>query len=120
MVIIVQILYVLFCIGLAYINWLIIRSNERVYHGVNGAVHVLFWLAAYLATKEWLLLIILPILGRFVFDAALNTFRHYPLGYVSKTPKSIVDKLEQGLFGNDGYWPKVSYLISVIILNLFL
>jgi hypothetical protein len=74
-------------------------------------------------THEWLLLLAMPFVGRLFFDTALNLFRHKGLFYVSPDAKaphpvkgaSVLDWYEWHLF-KSGLWPKVVYLIILIIL----
>ncbi|HEU4607138.1 MAG TPA: hypothetical protein VFS31_03445 [Chitinophagaceae bacterium] len=120
MAVIIQLIYVAFCIGLAYSNYRTIKANEPVEHGINGLGHVAFWVVAYLISNEWLLLFILPLLGGVVFDIALNLFRGLPINYSSSTSTSIVDKWERKVFNGDGYANKIVYLIIAIVLNFCL
>lgn len=108
--------YVAFCIGFAWINAGVIKEGGRIYHGLNGLLHLICWFCIWLVTKEWALLAALPFIGRLFFDSALNIMRGLPLDYVAKNPKSIIDKAEKGLFGNNGIIPKVIYLIISITL----
>lgn len=120
MAVIVQLIYVLFCIGLAFINYQVIKADNRVYHAVNGLCHAAFIAAAYLLCREWLLFIILPLLGGVTFDIALNLFRGLPINYSSSSTKSIIDRWERKVFADDGYAPKIIYLFLLILLNFYL
>ena len=113
-----QFIYALFCIWFAYINFLLIKYEFRIYHGVNGLIHVLFWMGTIYCTKCWELIIVLPFVGRIVFDAALNMMRGLPIDYLPRKPKSIVDKIEKFVFQNDGLLAKIIYLTFVILVNI--
>lgn len=112
--------YIIFCLLLAKYNHRRIRKDKRIYHGLNGCAHFIFWTGFYLATKDWLLLIAFPLIGRLFFDTALNVFRMgwRNIGYVAKNPKSIIDKGEKFAFKKDGITPKIIYLTLIITLHL--
>jgi hypothetical protein len=112
-----QALYTVFCVALAYVNYRVIAADKRVFHAVNGIAHLLFWVAAF-KFSSWLILLLLPFIGRLFFDSALNLFRGLPLDYVPAKPKSIIDKVEKRFFGKDGETPKLIYLLVIIILNV--
>jgi hypothetical protein len=112
-----QIIYALWCVFFAYLNYILIEKlNERVRHGFNGLAHltvcIYFGFALGVITGVIMLLI-----GRLFFDTSLNLFRKKGIGYVPENPKSIVDKVEKYVF-NDGITPKVIYVCLVIALNI--
>lgn len=112
--------YMAFCLLLALLNAELIKDGKRIYHGLNGALHLVCWGLIFWVTDSWLLTLALPFIGRLFFDSALNLFRELPLDYVPKNPKSIIDKAEKGLFGNNGLIPKVIYLaISITLIILY-
>jgi hypothetical protein len=108
--------YIAFCVVLAFINYEVIDSNKRVYHGLNGAAHLLAWAGIFAITHSWVLVAAMPFLARVVFDTSLNLMRDKPIDYVTAKPKSIVDKMEQKVFGKNGYAPKIIYLTIAITL----
>lgn len=114
---IIQAIYIVFCLLLAYYNKRRIVYDKRILHGINGLLHALFWCVTLYYTRSWFPACILPFIGRLFFDAALNLMRRLPLDYVAQKPKSIVDKFEKSIFGNDGILPKMLYLIIIITLN---
>lgn len=116
---VIEALYIIFCLLLAYINKRLIVYDKRVKHGINGLLHAVFWSVVLLITRSWFPACVLPFLGRLFFDASLNIMRGLPIDYVAKNPKSIIDKFEKSVFGYDGILPKVIYLIIIIILNIF-
>ena len=109
-------IYQFFVIWLAKDNANRIEQGKRIYHGLNGCLHLL---AACLVLPTGLInSISLLILTRVVFDLSLNSFRGLPFDYVTHKPKSIVDKIERKVFGKNGWMPKVIYVIAFITLNL--
>lgn len=114
----IQGIYILFSMALAYYNYRRILYDKRIFHGVNGLLHLAFWLGVFLFTKSWFPVVVLPFIGRLFFDSGLNLMRNLPLGYVPRKPKSIVDKIEKWLFGMDGIAPKFIYTIIIITLNI--
>jgi hypothetical protein len=111
-------IYIVFCLLLAYANQRRISYDLVIYHGINGLCHVIFWGVVLLITKSWFPACVLPFLGRLFFDAGLNVMRHLPLDYVARNPKSWIDRIEKSIFGNDGILPKLIYLIIIIGLNV--
>lgn len=108
-------LYIPFCIAFAYLNaWLIVRGN-RIYHGLNGLLHLSVAIVIGYFT-HWGYGLATLFITRLVFDTSLNLFRGLPIDYVSQKPKSIVDIIEKKIFGNDGFTPKVIYLIAIVAL----
>ncbi len=113
-----QVLYALLCIGFAYVNyWLIEKKNARIYHGLNGAIHLLLIGICGYIYGLWIAMVMLFI-GRLFFDVALNLIRGKAIDYVSPRPKSIVDRVEKRIFGNNGLLPKLIYLAAIITLNI--
>lgn len=115
---IIESIYIIFCLLLAWFNKRRIVYDKRIYHGVNALIHAGLWLAVLLITKSWFPACVLPFIGRLFFDAALNVMRRLPLDYVARYPKSIIDKVEKSIFGMDGVLPKIIYLIIIIVLNI--
>jgi hypothetical protein len=125
MIILVQIVYALFCVILAWFNYLAIKREKKILHWLNAVLHVLCWCYAILFYEHWLVLVILPLVGRLVFDSALNLMRGYSLDYVSPWVKqgnpnsSKIDRVEWQIF-HDGLAPKCAYLCLIIIFNILI
>lgn len=113
-----ELIYIFICAALAYVNYLVIIADKRVYHGLNGLLHLACWITVFLLTRNWILVAILPFVARLFFDVMLNLMRGLPINYVPKYPKSIADKVEKKIFGLDGLTPKAIYLIVIITLNI--
>jgi hypothetical protein len=115
---IIEAIYIIFCLLLAYYNKRRISYDKRILHGINGLLHGIAITVVLIYTKSWFPACVLPFIGRLFFDAVLNIMRKLPLDYVARYPKSIVDKLEKNIFGMDGFLPKVIYTIIIIVLNI--
>lgn len=113
----IQAIYIAFCLLLAYWNKRRIAYDKVIHHWLNALLHACFWAAALLVTKAWIV-VVLPLEGRLFFDTSLNLMRGLPLDYVSRTPKSLIDKVEKSFFKTDGLTPKLLYLILIIIINI--
>lgn len=101
----------------AFINYYLIEEKDaKIFHGLNGLLHLLWWGAVWYFTRDWWLVAACPFTGRLLFDTVLNVLRKKGIGYVSPAPKSILDRIEKAVFGNNGILPKVLYAIVVIIL----
>lgn len=110
-----QIVYAGWCLFWAYANKVQIINNDRVYHGVNGVFHLATCI--YFSLKiHWIIGLAILFEGRLFFDIPLNLFRKLPIGYVPENPKSLVDKVERGVFGNNGFLPKIIYLLILAFL----
>lgn len=107
--------YIPFCIALAWLNHILIKKGKRIYHAINGIIHLAAAGAGWYLFSWEVGLSILPA-ARLFFDVPLNLFRGKSVDYVSPAPKSIVDKVEKWIFRKDGITPKIIYLIGLIIL----
>lgn len=115
--IVIQLIYCLWVVFLAYINAGWIKNAYRVRHFFNGAAHLI--LAGVLWYHFGLLVAVASLcLIRVVFDGALYLFLGLPFDYAPTKPRSIVDRLEQKVFGKNGITPKLFWLAVAIILNL--
>lgn len=79
---------------LAWWNYILIKNNRRIYHALNGALHIAAALLIGYFT-EWNYGVSCLLFTRVVFDTVLNIFRHKGVGYVSPAPLSKVDQLEK-------------------------
>jgi hypothetical protein len=110
--------YIPFCILFAWLNAKWIEKNKRIYHGINGAIHIIA-AGAFAYYTEWYNFLTTLLIARLFFDVSLNLFRGLRINYVPLNPKSIVDKLEQKVFGKDGYTPKIIYLVLIISIFIY-
>lgn len=111
-------LYGVFCIVFAWFNAYLIKKEKRIYHGINGALHLIAaGVIGYF--YGWQLGVATLFIVRVCFDWSLNLFRGLPLGYVSLNPKSIVDKIEKSIFRLNGILPKLVYIVIIILLIIF-
>lgn len=78
---------------MAYVDSVLIKKGERIYHGLNGLFYILMVVPAYLITKDLYLCAGLFVVRRLVFDVSLNLFRGLPYNYISKTTTSIIDRV---------------------------
>lgn len=108
-------IYQFFVIWLAKDNAHRIEQGKRIYHGLNGGLHILA--ACLVLPTGWINSLSLLLLTRVVFDMSLASFRDLPFDYVTHKPKSIVDKIERKIFGKNGWMPKLVYIILFICLQ---
>lgn len=79
---------------LAWWNYILIKNNKRIYHALNGALHIAAALLIGYFTK-WNYGISCLLFTRVVFDGVLNALRpEKSLGYVPEKPISITDRVE--------------------------
>lgn len=112
-----QILYMLICIPFAYLNKEWIDKGKKILHGYNGLLHLIAASVGWWAWS-WEVFIVVLLDARIVFDITLNKFRGLEFDYVPLKPKSIVDKIEQKIFGDDGVTPKIVYAFFTLGLNV--
>lgn len=114
----ISLFYIPFCILFAWLNAKWIAKDKKILHGINGGIHlVAAFLFAYYT--EWYNFLTTLLIARLFFDVSLNLFRGLRINYVPLNPKSIVDKLEQKVFGKDGYLPKAIYLVLIISIFIY-
>lgn len=118
--------YIPFCIWFGYINaqWIEYKVNwnlpkkKMIKHFFNWVIHVVAGGICYWITKDWIDIICVALTTRIVFTTALNYFHipRQPIDYVTKTPRSWTDIVEQKIFGRDGMTPLILYTAVLIIL----
>jgi hypothetical protein len=87
-------LYQCFAGFLAWFNYILIKHNRRIYHAINGALHI--GAALFIGYhSKWNYGVSCLLFTRVVFDTVLNIFRHLGVGYISPAPLSKVDQLEK-------------------------
>lgn len=114
-------LYIIPCVVFAKINERWTRKvdwtkGKKIKHFWNGLLHCVAAFIAWYIFRNWQAPLIIFFLARLVFDTAYYLFMGHSLDYTTPTPKSIVDKLEQWVFGRNGIKPKVLYLVAIILL----
>jgi len=79
---------------LAWWNYILIKDGKRIYHALNGLLHLS---AAILIGYyySWNYGVSCLLFTRVVFDTVLNIFRAKGVGYVSPHPVSKIDKIEK-------------------------
>lgn len=107
----------LFCIWMAHKDAYYVKINrpDKIKHWQNGLIHILF-AGAMWWLYGWPHFFAVLCESRIVFDIAMNLFRGLNPFYVSPSPKSIIDKIEKKIFHNNGFYPKLVYLITFILI----
>lgn len=105
---------ILLCLWMAKRDANLIKKDKKVSHAANGAIHLA--LAIIVAVLYgWPHFIAWLCEAAIVFDVSLSLFRGLNPFYVSPNPKSKKDKIEKRIFGNNGFLPKLVYLIIFIL-----
>lgn len=86
--------WALFCVWLAWDNKKRIDENKKIYHALNGGLHVLAAVCVWLSCG-WNYGMAVLFTSRLVFDIALNLFRGLGIAYISPSPASVIDKIEK-------------------------
>lgn len=121
MIAIGEILLVLVNIAMAWWHSELIKDGKPIKHGLWGGLYlVLSGVFAFL-NHSVLLFVLALFIRKVVFDLALNIFRgEVSLFYVSKNPKSIIDRIHLKLFGVNSELYMVIYFLIIIVINIFL
>lgn len=109
--IVVQLIFIGVNIAMAAYHAYLIGHNAKIYHGLWSAFYLISVAIAFWLTGEWLLIPILLILRKVVFDISLNLFRAKWWDYVSPFTSSILDGINNRLFSS----AKVMYGVYVAI-----
>lgn len=115
-----QIGYIVFAIAFAWLNAYLIKKGKRIYHFWNGMLHVA---AAVFCGWHWWWGggVALLLMTKVMFDTFLSHFRGLPLLYSNPKGKSIMDKIEHKIFGNDVLEARIVYTsVSVILIAIYL
>lgn len=124
MIFIIQILYGGACVMM---GWWDARDRNRgnytgMHHTINFATHITAAVLVSIFIK-WYAGFIILCLARIIFTTSLNYFSvpRLPIDYVTaeKRPRAITDRIEKSIFGMDGIFPLVIYLVALIVLNIF-
>ena len=108
---------ILICGLLAVNNAHRIAGGNKINHWLNGLIHLSIAGGAWYIF-HWVAAIIILLNARVLFDATLSYLRFGRINYVSLSPSSLIDKIERKIFGNDGYAPKIIYLLISISVNV--
>lgn len=124
MMVIIKIAIVLLFAGLnifhAYHDSLRIKLNLRIYHGLNGLVHIVLLLPVYLYLKDVFFVFGLLCLRRIVFDTALNLLRGLRFDYISSTTKSIIDRISYSFQKQYGYFIYYGIFLLILLLSILI
>ena len=117
MIIIYQILNAIICGGMAAIDADRIANSQKVNHFLNGCIHFAIAIGAGFIF-DWKIGVAILFESKIAFDIALNIFRDdKPIDYTPSKPDSMLDKLENKIFGKNFFLAKGIYLIISVILN---
>lgn len=120
MIIIAEIIFLIANIAMADYHAKLLKEDKKILHGLWGAGYLAFAGLLSFLNHSWLLFLCSLLIRKVVFDLSLNLFRGLPLFYVSKEPKSIIDKLHWKYFKFHSEYYMTAYLFITIILNLFM
>jgi hypothetical protein len=100
-------------------TWVDWSKGRKIKHFWNGLIHCAGAVVVWLFSDWHTGLAVFPI-ARIFFNTSYNYFHNprQPIDYVSITPKSIVDKVEQYFFKKDGITPLILYAAMAVILIL--
>lgn len=114
----IEFAYIVFCYWLADDNAQRIADNKRIRHALQGFIHIASGIIFSLIFNWWMLPLIL-LSTRLWFTSFLNHFRELPFFYVTPTPESFTDKIEQKIFHKSGLLPFIFYFVSWVLVNFY-
>lgn len=94
---------VIFCIVNGEIDARKIKKNKKVNHEANAGLYLALVIVLSFLT-DWKLGIGLLCVRPLVFDQYLNVRRGLPFNYQPLKPDSVVDRMENKLFGHKHAW----------------
>lgn len=97
-----------------------IFDGRRIYHGINGLVHIVILIPVYFYTRDWFFVIGLLSIRRIVFDTALNIFRGLRFDYISSSTTSIIDRLSYNFQKRYGYVIYYGIFFLIALLSIIL
>ena len=97
-----------------------IAQHKRIYHGINGLIHLILVGITWIVIRDWFFTIGLLAIRRIVFDTALNLFRGLRFDYISSTTTSVIDRLSYDFQRRYGYIIYYGLFLLVAILSILL
>jgi hypothetical protein len=97
-----------------------IFDGRRIYHGINGLIHVILVGIVLICTKEWFFAIGLLSLRRIVFDTALNIYRGLRFDYISSSTTSIIDRLSYNFQKRYGYVVYYGIFLLIVLTSILI
>lgn len=120
MIAIGEVLLVLVNIAMAWWHSELIKDGKPIKHGLWGGGYLALAVLFSVLNHSWTFFVLSLFIRKVVFDLLLNSFRGLPLFYVSKSPKSIIDKLHLKWFGSNSELYMSIYFVILIVLNFFM
>jgi len=112
--------FVIINLLMAWWHSALIKKQKRISHGIFGAGYLLAVAIVCIITHNWLQGPPLLFLRQLVVDPALNVMRVLPVHYTPKNPKSIIDQVENKLFGPHWNAKIATYIILFIVTEVIL
>lgn len=114
----IQLLFTALNIIIAWWHARLIKQQRPIKHGWWGLAYIIAAGVASFIAKDWILLVLLLLNRKLVFDISLNLFRGLPPFHVSLTTTSIVDNWQRKIFGRNGFIVAVICAVLILGLNL--
>jgi hypothetical protein len=97
-----------------------IKKHKRIYHAYFGggyiiAIGLVCWLTGF-----WYLGPPLLFLRQLTFDPFLNKLRGLPINYIPSNPKSLIDQLENKIFGRNWNLKAIVYVLCLLVSEFLL
>lgn len=118
--ILIELLFVLVNIAMAYYHCLLIKQNRIIQHGWWTLGYGLACGIVLILTWNWILFFCLILIRKVVFDISLNLFRGLPVFHISRETKSLIDQLHNAFFGGYAIIYQSVYFVAIVVLNFFI
>ncbi|MHA4844401.1 hypothetical protein ACX0G7_09565 [Flavitalea antarctica] len=116
----IQLLFVLINIAMAWYHAKLIRENKPIVHSLWAAGYLAAVVIATIITKDIILFVLLFVERKLVFDIALNVFRGKPPFWISETTTSVIDRIQDMFFDYNGKTWAVIYIGAIVVLNVLM
>lgn len=119
--------YIPIAIALGWLNAYLVEKKgapgkkKIIRHFWNGLLHCTAAGLVYIKTKDWKDAAALLCIARLFFNESYNYFHipRHPLGYISKTSKSILDRIQYWLASKQRVVPIIILIIAIVALLIF-
>jgi hypothetical protein len=104
----------------------LINDNRKIQHGwwallFSAILSGVMWWHWQDLQPDWYWFALACLIGRLVvFNISLNLFRHYSAFYISPSTTSILDKIEQRIFGQKVWVLEAMLTLVFITLQFFI
>jgi peptidoglycan/LPS O-acetylase OafA/YrhL len=125
--ILIALFYIPIAIALGWLNAHLVEKKgapgkkKIIKHFWNGLLHCGAAIGVYSITMDWKDAAATLCIARLFFNESYNYFHipRHPLGYISKTSKSVIDRIQYWLASKQRIVPVVILIIAIVTLLIW-